>query len=1209
MEEPDRSSIFIAPLSINKHKTTGSNTTSHSTSTSSSSFQINAQPPRESQTAPRESQMTPPLTPQASVERISSQDQSPQLQFHNYLRAFYPFHPDLDDESSTVTLPLNEGDLVLVHSVQPNGWADGTLLMSGARGWLPTNYCVAYDHEPMCHLMKALTALWDLVYRSGDEGRLVFLNGNYMRGLVAGVRYLLAQTDCLTKEDHLVESNASLRRNRKALLADLQVMNKISQEPTTEIDDEDLENLVMMAFKMVLRGVRFFDLWNEEVGLERSIDASIAGVAAIDIHQGGSSAPLTPPADRLCFSAAGDIDSVTEDQPNATQRVSTENDGATIMRESREQASKRYSRPSPIHVQPGTAHSINDNARAFSAQTRRHSLLYRPSSSRASTHLQRQNLVSEKLSAAHDNFLSFLGSFLGLHLPSRTSTEVLITTHQAVLACQRLLNILDTVCERDFRRSESLEAARSNMYGKLSDLVHAAKDIFQPVSPLEQESLSEDDGKRLVDAATLCIRGAGECVAQTRCVLERIGDFDFETFGQGASAFDGVEFTSSQNVQNQGQPIEASTTDDLASIPPEPLNRPPPPPLRETDSPKPTCSSADVSTLQGPVIGEYQIFDQQRDSIQPSIPTVPEMDGPLPEAENDSPISQSSSSSEDSNASEFSRVKGLRNKSIDVSSSGSGSTYIGSMRDSERSLLSSTSTRATSPDILSRIGAFPSMSDSFCGSESTLDDDTLETEAKILERTYAHELVFNKDGQISGGTLPALIERLTTDDSTPDALFVSTFYLTFRLFATPQEFAQTLIDRFNYVGDNAHSASPVRLRVFNVFKGWLESHWRMDCDRPALDLILPFAAETLANAIPSTGKRLMDLALKVSNSNGPLVPRLVSSMGKTNTSVAKYIAPDAPMPSPIVTRSQLASLRNWKKSGSHVSILDFDPLELARQLTIKESRIFCSILPEELLALEWMKKSGSMAVNVRAMSTLSTDLANLVAECILQFGDNHKRAKLIKQWVKIASRCLDLNNYDSLMAIVCSLNSTAIQRLTRTWPLVSAKTNTTLEKLRAIVDISKNYTVLRQRLQNQVAPCLPFVGIYLTDLAFVDMGNTSTRQLPGTGNDVEEPTSVINFDKHMKTAKIISDFQRFQISYRLQEIPELQTWMQDQLVRVRSSDDAGVQNHYRRSLLLEPREAVNPMLKVHSKDKDGSRDKIDLEKIARGLRWQPQAKQ
>ena len=60
----------------------------------------------------------------------------------------------------------------------------------------------------------------------------------------------------------------------------------------------------------------------------------------------------------------------------------------------------------------------------------------------------------------------------------------------------------------------------------------------------------------------------------------------------------------------------------------------------------------------------------------------------------------------------------------------------------------------------------------------------------------------------------------------------------------------------------------------------------------------------------------------------------------------------------------------------------------------------------------------------------------------------------------------------------------------------------------------------------------------------------------------------------MKTAKIISELQRFQIPYRFAEIPELQTWMQDQLVRVRTSDECNMTNHYRRSLLLEPREQL-----------------------------------
>jgi len=152
------------------------------------------------------------------------------------------------------------------------------------------------------------------------------------------------------------------------------------------------------------------------------------------------------------------------------------------------------------------------------------------------------------------------------------------------------------------------------------------------------------------------------------------------------------------------------------------------------------------------------------------------------------------------------------------------------------------------------------------------------------------------------------------------------------------------------------------------------------------------------------------------------------------------------------------------------------------------------------------------------------------------------------------------------------LNSSTIIRLRRTWDIVSQKRKDMLRSLQAIIEPEKNYAVLRRRLADHVPPCLPFVGMYLTDLTFVDAGNSATRQLPGFGDN--DSMSVINFDKHTRTAKIIGDLQRFQIPYRLAEIPDLQEWLQAQIVRVKStSSDENVQQYYRKSLLLEPREA------------------------------------
>ena len=940
--------------------------------------------------------------------------------------------------------------------------------------------------------------------------------------------------------------------------------------------DLDLDELILQAFKIVLRGIKFLDIWEEDVGFAQNPEAFNCSV---NNAQGDTAVPPTPPADVPNFGNSETMES----QLDVTHQTNTANE-----EDARDVGQNRTStRPDDSRI------SHMNLIRPTSMQSKRASVSHRISCRINSTWFPDVDLASAKLSNYHDIFLGLLGCFIGLHLQSRSSSELLLTTQQSVRSCRNLLTVVEEIWDRDLHCSELLGEARDNMYSRITDLVEAAREIFRPAGyEEEEEEFMPSEGKALVDAATACVRGAGECVAESRFVLERIGDFTFEPFGLrlSGSGLEGIDsFPLSDATLSKIRDEERALQIESLYGVPEPPSRSPPPPGQVLIENPPNASAALESLAGLDVSSDTPAKDEtlasRPTSFQALLPQLPHLVGPL--------LSRDECPSRSSFIScveiQSSPAEQSPADSFDLSSAAGSSTYIGSMRDSETSLVSQTSTRATSPDVTFAPSlGITVLSDATATSQLTLSEDV---EAQVLEKTFAHQLVYNKDGQISGGTLPALIERLTTYDSTPDATFVSTFYLTFRLFAQPIEFAQALVDRFNYVGESSRVAGPVRLRVSNVFKGWLESHWRPDCDTPALKLILPFATRQLQLVLPTAGKRLANLVEKVRAVDSPLVPRLISSIGKTNTSIATYIAPDTPLPAPIVTRSQLAALRSWKYGGSNISILDFDALELARQFTIKESQIFCSILPEELLATEWMKNSGSRAVNVRAMSRLSTDLANLVADCILQLDDIKQRAKVIKRWVKIASKCLDLANYDSLMAIICSLNSSTILRLKRTWELVSSKTRATLEHLKEIVDVSRNYAILRQRLQNHTPPCLPFVGTYLTDLTFVDVGNQTTRQLHGNG--LEASIAVINFDKHMKTAKIISELQRFQVPYRFVEVPELQTWMQDQLVRVRSSDQSNIQSYYRRSLLLEPREQMQNKPLPAEPQISTSRDKFE----------------
>ncbi|KAH8753192.1 ras guanine-nucleotide exchange protein-like protein [Hyaloscypha sp. PMI_1271] len=1174
-----RSSVHVAPLSINKDRSRGSsNASSHRRNLSSRSSN------RTGDSRSSQSQMTPPATPNGSQEDLRQHIEPQQPVFHNFLRAFYPFHPTYAISDTTVTLPLNEGDVILVHSIHTNGWADGTLLVSGARGWLPTNYCEAYDPDYMRNLLKALLNFWDLLRSPMTRDSELFANQEFMRGIIAGVRYLLERSNCLTRESNLVQSNDGLRRNRKALLSDLSALVKTAkrlqeytvvhhQQANEDEVNSTIDEMILKAFKIVTRGVRFLDVLEDDIRTRQQPVHRVMATVAEEIYN-----PPTPPADSTSFEGAQQVDPAYE---AASRRSSSHSSasGLSNLHEQTKRQSQSYKRMSTPFPNNSSSSRPLSSARPTSAHVRRQSISHRLSASIPAA--QRQNLVSEKLNASHDLFLSHLASFIGrLHLQSQSSAELILSVRQSVTAGREALLVVEAICAHDLQSAEALDPARNTMYNRINKLVNAARDVITAAGMEEEDVVMPQQNGRLLTAATECVKAAGECVAKTRFVIERIGDFEFEPQADGLG-IDVASIGVASIEQTKPSPEEVIPQ---SPTPQEPASRPPPPPLVIPSYEKPlpevplgsTPIDEDTTRISPvglePVVEDEPIEmasgDTKRSSRRSLLPPLPKMTSPLLTQDDYSPSEQSV------NEGEF--QPSFRSGSIAISTSGTSSTYLSSMRDSESSMISQTSTRATTPDNSVYVPRNqPSISDlSMSGSQSTLADDADEGESKMLEKTFAHELL-HKEGQITGGTLPALVERLTTHDSTPDSMFVSTFYLTFRLFVTPVELAKALVDRFDYVAESPHIAGPVRLRVYNIFKGWLESHWRDLSDHEALVMIEPFAQDKLGRVLPAAGKRLLELAQKVSSANGPLVPRLISSMGKTSTSIAQYIPADTPLPPAVISKSQMGLLKNWKMGGSNPTILEFDPLELARQLTIKEMNIFCLIMPEELLGSEWTKRSGSNAVNVRAMSTLSTDLSNLVADTILQYDDAKKRAIIIKHWIKIAHKCLELNNYDSLMAIICSLNSSTIVRLKRTWDAVSQKRRDMLKGLQAIVEPDKNYAVLRRRLHDHVPPCLPFVGTYLTDLTFVDAGNPATKQLPGLGDC--EGMSVINFDKHTRTAKIIGELQRFQIPYRLTEVPELQEWIQAQIVRVKSSsENENVQQYYRKSLLLEPRENLHP---------------------------------
>ena len=976
----------------------------------------------------------------------------------------------------------------------------------------------------------------------------------------------------------------------------LQEGQKGNLDPAEDINDIT-DEMVLKAFRIVTKGVRFVDALEDD---KRTRVPSAITIMATLVEE--SHVPPTPPADQdtFCERTHEKMDTIAEEDANAIADEPTPINAALS---DSCYVANAFPLPGGQQVAP-LASPTNTAPHRWSLNSKQTNRLSSSISHRLSvtgSHLcpPSEHLTSERLNLKHDLFLSHLGSFIGrLHLGSQSRPELALAIKQSAASGSELLIVVDAVCGHSSSYFETLELYRAALFDQIQLFVFSARDVFNQANA-EEDLLLPSDKDTLLLSSTACVRSAGECVATAKTCIERLGDFEmqFESYDIGLDLSDLDSILFEQNEVNVATFVpsqsssEAATADsDQSEVGETPYSHS----VRTSNSSISMSRRGLTMATDKPLPEVPQVTTptQEAQHMPPVLPSaLDESDNPdsthiatlpsLSSARGLGPLPKISTSLQSSNRLSVPESIGTdaecpsRFDSLAASSAGSSATYLS--RDSETSVMSQTSTRATTPDNHGQPNSQAIASELSATNGAGSVDEVDEVESRLLEKTFAHELMFNKEGQVTAGSLPALVERLTTHEATPDATFVSTFYLTFRLFCTPVKMAESLIERFNYVGESVNTSSPVRLRVYNVFKGWLESHWRDATDREALKLILPFAEHRLAMVLPSAGRRLLELAQRVSG-DGSLVPRLVSSMGKTNTSIAVYVPAETPLPQPLINKSQHNLLTSAKLGGSAPSILDFEPLEIARQLTIKQIGIFCSILPEELLASQWTKNNGINAPNVKAMSSFSTDLSNLVAGTILQHQELKKRASVIKHWIKIAHQCHELHNYDGLMAIVCSLNSSTITRLRKTWDAVSVKRRETLRALREIVEpseMNKNNKILRTRLHDHIPPCLPFLGMYLTDLTFVDIGNSSTKQMThGCGSaDRAGGLTVVNFDKHTRTAKIIGELQRFQIPYRLTELPDMQEWISTQIRRIRDADQGNVQHTYwRKSLLLEPRE-------------------------------------
>ncbi|KAJ3124815.1 hypothetical protein HK098_000855 [Nowakowskiella sp. JEL0407] len=424
---------------------------------------------------------------------------------------------------------------------------------------------------------------------------------------------------------------------------------------------------------------------------------------------------------------------------------------------------------------------------------------------------------------------------------------------------------------------------------------------------------------------------------------------------------------------------------------------------------------------------------------------------------------------------------------------------------------------------------------------------------------HRDEISYNPEGYVNGGTIRALVERLTLHDQPSDPAYLEVFLMMFHCFTSSQDFFSFLLNRFFLVMPSGitpeevkqwqeKKQKPIRLRVFRVLVAWLDSYWIEAYDDPVLEQLQKFAIGPFSDAMPMYASTLIDCVnRKINTVNNPDIRVREINMqqeDKLKQLVQRHRQLQAQSQVQLLGPQQLFTDGRSKGTGNlsffecfpppilpkslkRVSLIDLDPTEIARQLTIMEMKRYCAIGVVELLGQEWTK-TPSLAPNVKAM--------------------NHMQAK----------RCLALNNFNTLISIQSALGSSAIVRLKKTWENLGNKLRQTYENIRESIGDSRNYIDYKNHIRTADLPCLPCLSFSLVDLSYTEDGTSSIRN-----------GRLVNFEKYGKLSLIIKEIQRFQVPYPLSDVPGLQKWLNDV---IENSCKRGMQELFRMSLELEKEE-------------------------------------
>ncbi|KAG0171926.1 hypothetical protein DFQ28_000791 [Apophysomyces sp. BC1034] len=353
--------------------------------------------------------------------------------------------------------------------------------------------------------------------------------------------------------------------------------------------------------------------------------------------------------------------------------------------------------------------------------------------------------------------------------------------------------------------------------------------------------------------------------------------------------------------------------------------------------------------------------------------------------------------------------------------------------------------------------------------------------------------------------------------------------------------------------------------------------------------------------IESDDDKSSEQSLTVTTAPSSGLGRYSSASDENRTAEAPAPTPPVSLPSQVAAaRSSIGSYRPYRSPG-HSFVLSYRSDKLAQQLCYVERDVLNNVDWEEMVHCRWTKMGvhdgfragsedeeaeGEMTANyahrtrqaqhghpsrggVEQVIERFNAVCQWVASEIVRTPLLEDRVKVVEKFIRLAQKCKIYSNFATLVQILLGLQSPAVSRLRKTWARVGAAEMRLLDQLSAFTSPMRNWkhirdsmttvaeeygmsptevqiempgtnhhTFKRTKIKMPFGGCVPFLGIYLSDLVFnseqppyleANHENHRIYQAQHTTEDspvLQQP--LVNFRKHRITATVIKRVLTFQ---------------------------------------------------------------------------------